>query len=283
VHGFFELVKNIDLSIYRFVSRFAGNWYIDRAVDFQESDQIFKGGLVLAAYWWVWVRRGSDQEKRRKTIISIMFATAVAIIVARTLAAVTPFRVRPVYNANLVHPWSIGINGNFAQLTSFPSDTVTFLCALALGLIILMPRLKVPIVLYTAGWICFPRMYLGYHYASDVVVGALIGVVMVWGFLRVEWLQYAVSSRVVAFADLRPDIFYAAAFLITFELAIIFWDVRELGRRVVHAAQVMHYHNTLTVPEVVYTALLLLAAAAIVILLKRHSARVHKQIMPNSR
>jgi membrane-associated phospholipid phosphatase len=279
----FHIVQSFDLGIYQFLTRFTGNWFIDRVVNFQESNQIFKGGFILAVYWWVWFRRGSDQEKRRKTIISIMFATVVAIIVTRTLAAATPFRVRPIYDANLVHRWSFGITGDFAQLNSFPSDTATYLCALAFGLIVLIPRLRVPIVLYTAGWFCFPRIYLGYHYVSDVVVGAAIGVVVVWGLLRAEWLQSAVSSRVVAFADLRPDVFYAAAFLITFEMAVIFWDVRELGHRVVHVAKVVQYHNVFTAPKVVYTALLLLVAAAIVILLKRQSARGRKRITPKSR
>jgi membrane-associated phospholipid phosphatase len=284
-----DIVQGLDLRICHFLSRFAGNWFIDRFVDFQESNQIFKGVLIFAAYWWVWFRRGSDREKRRKAIIAIMFATVLAVVVTKIVAAVTPFRLRPIYVPNLEHHWSISINTSFAQWTSFPSDTATYFCALAFGLIVLLPRLKVPIVLYTAGWICFPRVYLGYHYASDVVAGAVIGVAVVWAVLRAEWLQSAIVPRVVAFADSRPHVFYAAAFLISFEMAAIFSDILILERNLVHATRMLGHHAsrapspaTQADSLVALTALLLVVAAAIGILLIRQSARGRKRITPNS-
>lgn len=290
MHGLFELVKIIDLSIYQFLNRFAGNWFIDRFVNFQDSEQILKGGIVLAAYWWLWFLRGSDREKRRTAIIAIISATAFAVEATRILAAVTPFRLRPEYVPNLEHHWSIPINTSFAQWSSFPSDTATYFCALAFGLIVLLPRLKVPIVLYTAGWICFPRVYFGFHYASDVVAGAVIGVVVVWAVLRSEWLQSAIETRVVPFADSRPHVFYAVAFLISFEMATVFSDIRMLELKLVHAARMLGHHasrapshQSPTDALVAFTALLLAVAAAIVILLIRQSARGRKRITPNSR
>jgi len=273
------------------LSRLAGNWFIDRVVAFQESNEIFKGAFILAAYWWVWFRRGSDREKRRKSIIAIMSATALAIVVTRILAAVTPFRLRPIYVPNLEPHWSFPINTSFEQWNSFPSDTTAYFCALAFGLIVLLPRLKVPIVLYTAGWVCFPRVYLGYHYASDVVAGAVIGVAVVWAALRAEWLKSAVTPRVVAFENARPDVFYPAAFLVTFEMAHIFWDIRVLEHKLGHAIRMLG-HNASRAPSPAIpadslvgaiTALLLVVAAAILILHSRHSAHGHGKITPHSR
>jgi membrane-associated phospholipid phosphatase len=287
---FLDIVQGVDLRTYHFLSRFAGNWFIDRFVYFQESEQILKGGLVLAAYWWLWFRGGSDREKRREAIIAIMFATVLAVVVTRILAAATPFRLRPIYVPNLEHHWSIPIDASFAQWNSFPSDTAAYFCALAFGLIVLLPRLKVPIVLYTAGWICFPRVYFGYHYVSDVVAGAVIGVAVVWAVLRAEWLQSAVVPRVVAFADLRPHVFYPAAFLIGFEMATVFWDIRMLELKLVHATRMLGHH-ALRAPSaataadslLAFTALLLVVAAAIVILHIRHSAHGREHVTPNSR
>jgi membrane-associated phospholipid phosphatase len=284
---FLDIVQGVDLRIYHFLSRFAGNWFIDRVVAFPDSNQIVKGVPVFAAYWWVWFRRGSDREKRRKVIIAIMSATMLAVMVTKILAAVSPYRLRPIYVPNLEHNWSIPIPHFFAQWNSFPSDTATYFCALAFGFIVLFPRLKVPIVLYTAAWFCFPRVYLGYHYASDVVVGAVIGVAVVWAVLRAEWLQSAIVPRVVAFADLRPQVFYAAAFLISFEMAAIFSDILILERNLVHATRMLGHHPSRAPSPATGTdelvGLLLVVAAAIVILLTRQSARGRKRITANSR
>jgi membrane-associated phospholipid phosphatase len=285
-----DIVQGFDLRIYHFLGRFAGNWFIDRFVYFQESEEILKGGLSLAAYWWVWFRGGSDREKRRNAIIAIMYATVLAVVVTRILAAVTPFRLRPIYVPNLEHPWSIPTGASFAQWNSFPSDTSAYFCALAFGLIVLLPRLRVPIVLYTAGWICFPRVYLGYHYASDAVAGAVIGVAVVWAVLRAEWLQSAIVPRVVAFADASPQVFYAAAFLISFEMATVFWDIRMLELKLVHATRMLGHHASRAPSPsnpadslLAFTAVLLAVAAAIVILLIRQRARGREHVTPNSR
>jgi membrane-associated phospholipid phosphatase len=40
-------------------------------------------------------------------------------------------------------------------------------------------------MLYAAGWICLPRVFLGEHYVSDVVVGAGIGIALVVRFIEV--------------------------------------------------------------------------------------------------
>jgi undecaprenyl-diphosphatase len=285
-----DIVQGFDLGTYHFLSRFAGNWFLDRLVYFQESEEILKGGLILAAYWWLWFRGGSDRENRRKTIIAIMFATVLAVVVTRILAAATPLRLRPIYVPNLEHHWSVPIDASFAQWSSFPSDTATYFWALAFGLIVLLPRLKVPIVLYTAGWICFPRVYLGYHYASDIVAGAVIGVAVAWAVLRAERLQSAIVPRVVAFADSRPHVFYAAAFLISFEMATVFWDIRMLERKLVHATRMLGHHASRAPSPsspadslLAFTALLLVVVAAIVILHIRHSARGRMQITPHRR
>ena len=287
---FFDLVQGFDLRIYHFLSRFAGNWFIDRTVAFQESNEVFKGGFIIAAYWWVWFRRGPDREKHRKTIIAIMFATVLAVVVTRILAAVLPFRLRPVYDPNLEHLWSIPIKTSFAQWNSFPSDTAAYLCALAFGFMVLVPRLKVPIVLYSVGWICFPRVFLGYHYASDVVAGTVIGVAVVWAVLKSEWLQSTVVLPIVAFADLKPHVFYAAAFLIDFEMAAIFWDIRALEHQLVHAIRMLGHHAPGTPSPgtpgdslAAFAALLLAVAAAIVILLIRRHAHGHHKIVPRGR
>jgi undecaprenyl-diphosphatase len=235
----FQAIHNIDLGIYHFLSGFAGNWILDRLASQEESNSLLKGGIFFAAYWYLWFRRDSEQENRRGSIVAIAMAAPVAIVVARTLAFLAPFRLRPMYDPTIVHPlYSVPVTGNFENWSSFPSDTAAYFFALTFGLAYLLRRFAVPIMIYTAGWICLPRMYLGFHYASDIVAGILIGIGVAWVSLCSETLQSIVARRALAAAKTSPEWFYAIAFLISFEMATVFDGSRHLGRALLNAALV---------------------------------------------
>jgi membrane-associated phospholipid phosphatase len=105
----------------------------------------------------------------------------------------------PMYDPALQHrPFSIQPLSDLESWSAFPSDHAAYLCALAFGLAYLSRSLTVSIFLYAAGWICLPRLYLGVHYASDIVVGTGIGVATVWAVLRVDWFRSFLASRVLA-------------------------------------------------------------------------------------
>jgi PAP2 superfamily len=89
-------------------------------------------------------------------------------------------------------------------------------------------------MLYTAVWICLPRMYLGIHYASDMVVGGAIGISTVWFVLRSDLLQSIVAGRALAAMEMRPEWFYAIAFLLSFEMATVFGGLRDIGHPVLN-------------------------------------------------
>ena len=237
--GVFHAIQNLDLAIYHFLSGLAGNWIFDRVTSQEESNNLLKGGIFFAAYWYLWFRSDSNQETRRRSIVAIIIAAPLAIVVARTIAFLAPFRLRPIYDPALAHPlYSIPVTGNIENWNSFPSDTAAYFFALAFGLAYLLRRFAIPIILYTAGWICFPRIYLGLHYASDMVVGTLIGITMAWVLLRSELSRSIVARRVLATAETKPERFYSAAFLISLEMATVFEGSRLLGRALLHAAMV---------------------------------------------
>jgi undecaprenyl-diphosphatase len=241
--GVFQAIHNMDLSIYHFLSGLAGNWILDRLASQEESNDLLKGGIFFAAYWYLWFRRDSNRDIHRRYILAIIVAAPLAIIAARTIAFLAPFRLRPIYDPTLVHPvYSIPATANIENWSAFPSDTAAYFFALAFGLVYLLRRFAIPIMLYTAGWICFPRMYLGLHYASDIVAGSLIGITISWLSLRSELLQSIVARRVLAAAETRPEWFYAIAFLISLEMTTVFEGSRLLGRALLHAAMVeLHF------------------------------------------
>lgn len=179
-----------------------------------------------------------------------------------------------MYDPALQHrPFSIQPVSGLENWSAFPSDHAAYLCALAFGLAYLSRSLTVPIILYAAGWICLPRLYLGVHYASDIVVGTGIGVATVWAALRVDWLRSFVASRVLALMDAKPEWFYLLAFLVMFEMGDLFWDVRGPVHLLMHSvSSVEPYH------QIVRYGLLLLAAIGAALAVP--VARKHRKHLP---
>jgi undecaprenyl-diphosphatase len=117
----FQLIRNVDLRIYNFFSHFAGNRILDHLATQEEGNDLLKGGIFFAMYWYLWFRGGLERDKRRKTIIAIMVGTILAIILARTIAFIAPFRARPIYDPTLAHPsYSIPV-------TASPTSCVVWL------------------------------------------------------------------------------------------------------------------------------------------------------------
>lgn len=239
MHELVQAIRNVDVQIYHFLSLFAGNWLLDHLASHEEANNLLKGGIFFAMYWYLWFRISPDRDRRRRAIIAIVVGAILAIIVSRSVAFIAPFRLRPIDDPTLAHPsYLIPVTANLENWSAFPSDTAAYFFALAFGLAYLLRRLAIPIMLYTAGWICLPRMYLGLHYASDIVVGIAIGISMVWVSLRSDLLQSIVARRALAAMETRPQWFYAIAFLLSFEMATVFDGLRHAGRAVLHGVLV---------------------------------------------
>jgi membrane-associated phospholipid phosphatase len=232
-----HLIRSTDAGIYNLLSSFAGNWFLDRLVDHEEANNLLKGGFFFAIYWALWFRTGPDQERRRRSIIMIVIGAILAIVITRTVAFIAPFRIRPMYDPTLTHPaYSLPATINFENWSSFPSDTAAYFSALAFGIAYLVRAMALPISLYTVGWVCLPRIYLGVHYPSDILAGILIGITTVWVSLRSGSLESIVTRPLLRAEEKTPEWFYAIAFLVSFEMATVFDGCRLAGRAVLHAA-----------------------------------------------
>jgi len=227
-----QAIREIDLTIYHFLSQFAGNYFLDRLAS-QAANNLLTGGVFLAAYWYLWFRPSLDRDKCRRAIIAVIVGSLLAIVVVRAVAIVVPFRIRPIYDPTVAHPsYSIPPVLDLENWSAFPSDTAAYFVALAFGLAYLIRPLAIPVLLYAVGWICLPRVYFGLHYASDISVGIAIGISMVWLSLRSKLLRSKVAPRVLLAIEASPQWFYAVAFLVSFEMATVFEGLRHVGHAV---------------------------------------------------
>jgi membrane-associated phospholipid phosphatase len=239
------MLQEFDLWLFHLVNAWSGSWTLDRIVGYEEGNNFFKGGLLLIAYWWFWFAgSGESREADRRKIIAVFVGALAALVLNRALSAAFPFRIRPMFAAGIGYrPPSIAFPMNLEDWSSFPSDTATYFCALAFGLFLFSRRLGAAFLAYVAIWMELPRLYLGIHYPSDLIAGAALGVAGVWGAVaaRDGVLGRRLAAPMLAAERRHQAAFYAAAFALSYEMAMIFDDVRNVVRGAVRAAKFAGY------------------------------------------
>ena len=179
--------------------------------------------------WWAWFRE-PGQNKARPVVLMTLAGAVAGVFVARWLELVTPFRSRPLHAAVLGFRPPYGVPPNTLDgWSSFPSDHATLFFGLAAGLVLIEPWVGLAALAYDVVVIAFPRAYLGLHYPTDLVAGALLGVAAVL-VANQDPVRRRFAPWILRFAERRPALFYAAFFGFTFELATLFDEIRSSAR-----------------------------------------------------
>jgi undecaprenyl-diphosphatase len=208
----------------------SGNWLLDRLAGYEENNNLLKGGLFMATFWYFWFQPSPERELRRRTIIAVMLGALLALAANRTIAALAPFRLRPMYDPAVGYiPPSILTPFNLEAWNAFPSDTATWFFALSVGIAALSRPLGLAFAVYSAVYICLPRIYLGIHYPSDLIAGALLGM-LVPPLVNTQLIRRTVATPISAVEKRSPALFYTLMFLVSFEMAVLFDHVRAVGR-----------------------------------------------------
>jgi undecaprenyl-diphosphatase len=166
-----------------------------KQIDVAVSEQIvdFRWGpltsvMLLISAWWVKDvvffagALAFDIRHRRWPwrSLAVGFATAIGALVANVLKPISD-RPRPFAQ----HLWT-GL-GPHPHSSSMPSGHAATAAAAGVALAMLVPALRIPAVAL-ALLVCLSRVYLGVHFAGDVLVGAVLGggiaTLIVWTFRR---------------------------------------------------------------------------------------------------
>lgn len=133
------------------------------------------GGFWFAACLFVLWTQGirPDGEKVRRRVLTILIGSTVAALLSLLIGELF-FWLPPSRNPMLAHYYPSYISENVND-SSFPSQSTALYAAVAAGVFSLNR------VAGSALWIAvpllvgLPRMYVGGHYPTDVVVGLLLG------------------------------------------------------------------------------------------------------------
>jgi membrane-associated phospholipid phosphatase len=205
---------------------------LDRLMHALTTRDLLQGVTFISVLWYLWF--STDNPSDRAGLVTGIVAASCAGIVSRVLQLVLPTHLRPLHTPALGFVLPLGVTPDaLNHFNSFPSDHGAVFFALSFVIYRMQPRLGV-IAFAWATVLDVARVYEGYHFPSDIVGSIGLGLVMVILFDS-RGIHHA-ARRVIAWEPVRRAPFYMLAFLLTYQVATLFDDVRELGRGFARAA-----------------------------------------------
>lgn len=230
-------MQAFDLMVIGWLNQFSNlDLTFDKTLYVIADNHLLKGGVIMGLLWWVWMRNGPNFAAPGLHALRSIGGTLLAIVVARAMQNLLPGRLRPMQEPTLdfLQPFGDHPPG-IVELSSFPSDHAVMFFALSTALFFAVRALGIAAYIWTTVVICFPRIYLGYHYPSDIIAGAVVGVLIMIPIMRMP-LPSAIPNLLARVQLRHTGLVFAGIFLLTLQMATMFENSRRL---LAGAAQVL--------------------------------------------
>jgi membrane-associated phospholipid phosphatase len=205
-------------------------WLAHQLVGFIPSHPRFAVGVqdairvgVLGGLWfglarfvgWNQSSRGKDQMVQLR-ILTILLGSGLAILLTLFAGAMISWPP-PVHYPGL-NKLFLGYLGPNPNTNSFPSQSVAVFGAVAAGMYSLHKTVGWALWTLVVLFIAFPRMFVGGHFFTDVVVGFLLALIGYW--LARDVLEARVTSRLERFLD------QTSRLQLLREILVFFWIIQ---------------------------------------------------------
>jgi len=219
-HTIFLMDVNVfDFWILHFLNSFSGKFHaIDLLACGFEREEFLKGGAITACLWLVWYKYALLRQKLEVRFYAGILGALAAIVIARLIALLAPFRLRPIYEAQLHFVAPFGMNpDSLIKWSSFPSDHAALYAGLVFTMYSIHRKTGILMAMYTAV-LLLARVYTGDHYPTDILSGALIGVLVVALAQRIP-LLYKWYPEIRSKAIQHPALTAFSLYTVSFEIA----------------------------------------------------------------
>lgn len=224
-------MQALDFAALLSLNRWVGtSWTVDYLLLTVVEASLLKGGVLVALLWWLWER---DASGRSPLLVARHLAgTLVAVVLARGMQNFLPMRPRPLHDAALA-----GRGFRLAEdipatilegWSSFPSDHAVLAFAMATAVFLAHRGIGALALLWALAVNCLPRVYFGFHYPSDILGGAAIGIA-VMALVHGLPMPCGAERAVMRVATDYRGLYYAALFLVTYQMATVFKGARDLA------------------------------------------------------
>lgn len=224
----------IDRYIELAVNQFVGRWvWLDRVAGAIVGNVLISGVFLMGCVCYVWFRAKEQRNMRAQLdIIREFIGVCISGPLSRGLQLVLNYHARPFNDPTLPfrRPTSVDPE-DFNHWSSFPSDHATVYFALAF-LVFGRSRRIGTLALASAVFASLPRIYLGYHWPSDIAAGALLGWLCISSAKKLVPINAV--RRILSFETCSPAYFNPLALVVSYELANLFDDIRKVGTAAIH-------------------------------------------------
>ncbi|MBI3453206.1 MAG: phosphatase PAP2 family protein [Rhodospirillales bacterium] len=189
---------------------------------------LIKGGVPTALLWWCWFRGGESAARDRRILLVAIVGGLAALVLGKVIAEFVPFRLRPFEEPSLGFVPPLWLKKPPAsEWSSFPSDHVDLFMSLAIGIWLVSRRLGALAVAHVLIVIGLTRVYLGYHYPTDILASAAVAATATMASVFL-FRDHAATFVVLRWESRHPASFYALFLLLGGELVTRFVEVRFL-------------------------------------------------------
>jgi membrane-associated phospholipid phosphatase len=216
-----------EFPLVRAMNRFARHsMLLDRTMHALTTRDLLQGVPFIGLIWFLWFT-SEDRALRARLLVGTI-AAACAGVLSRIVQLELPTHLRPLHQAGLGFVLPFGVEPDtLNHFNSFPSDHGAVYFTLCAVIWRERPQLGMAAFVW-AVVIDLARVYEGYHFPSDVVGSIALGFLVL--YLCDSLHTARPVSRVLAAAQHRAAWFYMTAFVMTYQIATLFDDLREIGR-----------------------------------------------------
>jgi membrane-associated phospholipid phosphatase len=219
------IAANVDWPILLTLNQFVLPGFVNRVILGASGLHVLSGAFLVGLFWYLWFETESDDLKTK--LLLGLGAAVLAGILSRVLQVSLPAHLRPLHDPVPGFKMPPGIDPSMLNgWGSFPSDHACLYFALT-AVIWLRSRRVGLLALLIALYGNLPRIYLGLHYFSDFVFGALLGIALV--VLIEEYGPTRLARLAVLLEHHKRGLFHFFGFLLTLEVATLFGDLRKIG------------------------------------------------------
>ncbi|OHV08955.1 phosphatase PAP2 family protein [Kushneria phosphatilytica] len=209
-----------------FINQFAHrSVLVDHFFGVLSGYSFFSGAPLLALVCWAWFDNEEFAERTR--ILTGIVAAFGSAALTRLMQMFMPQHPRPIHTEGLDFTLPYTVHADTLQgWSSFPSDHAAVYAGLGLVLWRTLPRLPATFAVLLAALLCFTRIYLGYHFITDIIGGAALGMLTV---CIASWQGFQqIGGWIAQFSRTRPGAFYALAFMMAYGIATLFIGLRSV-------------------------------------------------------